>query len=292
MNRYAQQLFESIRNEANAHKTEIGKILSDYQREKVKAAAFKDESTRIAAAQSKARNAVTLQINAFSGSIQPDINNLKNELHSYVLNAPSDKTTAVLNLYRSIEDISEIEAEALLEKCDGNYVALRTLDSIIKKNGLRVKFPDMSQYENDLKVLEALSSESCVCPDEYFNPLCELFIGQPRPVLGADGKTVQSGFAWSAVNLSATASVFNAHIAAIPKMAERWQMDLKPSIIRTDLYPDDPAERAQAFIADETNSNKGELQRDPNYTARQRAQAHAEQAATARAITERYTSKH
>jgi len=291
MNRYVQQLFESIRNAADAHKREIGKILSDYQREKAAAADFKDEASRINAAAKKARDSITLARNAFSGSIQPDIENLRNELNTYLLTVPNDKATNALNLYGKIDNISEIEAAALLEKVNGNYIGLRLLDSITKKSGLRVKFPDVSEFENDLRILEALSGESYVCPDEYFNPLCEIFIGQPRPVLGADGKTVQSGFTWSAANLVATSSVFSAHIAAIPQMMERWQMSLKPSIIRTDLYPDDPAERAQAFVADEANITKARLEHDPDHAAAARAQAHAKRATEARKIVESYASK-
>ena len=290
MNRYAQQCFESIMNEANSHREEVGRILATFQKEKAQAEVYKDSAGKTKAAAAKARNSILLAVNAFSGSIQPDIENLRNELYTYLLTVPNDKAINALNLYKQIDNVSEIEAAALLEKVNGNYIGLRLLDSIIKKGGLRVKFPDVSEFENDLKVLEALSSESYVCPDEYFSPFCEVLVGTLRPVPGADGKTLEAGYSWSINNLATARSVFNSHVEKISRMAERWAGDLRPTIFRPELYPTDKEEAAKAFITDESRSNKGKLQTDPNHAAKQRAATYAEREAQAAAIRESYTS--
>ena len=289
MNRYAQQCFESIMNEANSHREEVGRILATFQKEKTQAEVYKDSAGKTKAAAAKARNSILLAVNAFSGSIQPDIENLRNELYTYLLTVPNDKAINALNLYKQIDNVSEIEAAALLEKVNGNYIGLRLLDSIIKKGGLRVKFPDVSEFENDLKVLEALSSESYIAPDEFFNPLCEIFTGEPRPMPGADGKTLQNaGFVWSATNFATTRAVFNAHVAEIPNMIRRWTAQIKPVIFRSEVYEDDVEAAAAAFVADTESRSKGTIQPDLDAAAAARAQAHAERETAARQVRESY----
>lgn len=286
--------------EEASYRQSVESALSDYRRTMSRATEeakqYKDESAYIngkkATAAHNARVAIQMAENAFTVALNVARKSLQDDLHQHLTTRPSAAFLDALRLYYDF-DIrpSHAEISALMEQNGGNTLGYRAINRTLEKTGAewRIDAPDSAAYESDLAALEKLAHGNIrFVPDGYLHEMSEVYGGEKRLFMRADGTTYDQGYKWDTTSLLMASTGYKEDIGAIDSMSNRWSNTLLPSLKHISAYQDneETGETAAQQMAKDIKSTATAPEIERNGQAeveatRQRAHEQAESTAQA-----------
>lgn len=263
MNKYVDNSFKKIKGAAAAYQRKVADALGQYKRTMDAAAEqarqYKDEAAHIAGAKAgaitTARNAIKIAQNDFSAVVGAEISVLRDELSRHIAAVPNDNYIHLLRVYGDFGIVpSRMEIDSLLTQAGNSTLSLRVLNRTLEKVGseYRVEYQDTGELEADIAALDKLATEPIMySPDGLHPAAVDVFGGTRRPVrLVAGGPlTDQAGFVWDNTSLITASLAFEAAIAGLDPMSERWNTSVAPKIYDAKVYADRRDEQTGAEIS-------------------------------------------
>lgn len=255
MNQKTKSSFDHIQDAASAFQTSVAEALFRFRKAdaqaKEDAEQYKDSETRYLAQRDElvnnARNSIETAKTHFSKIVKTEIEELRKELESHTMNRPSP---ALLDNLRTFKDFAiqptHSDIAGLMEMAAGNTLALRAINSVLEttKSPLRIDFPAVEDFENDLTVLEKLTDERTFwTPIDFHHEACEVLGGQPRQNY--------PGYTWGNTSLTIARATYESQIKGLSDMSKRWAFDVIPSLAQVNLYEDtDDTSAVEQYLAD------------------------------------------
>ncbi len=311
MNKYCKQSFDKIKGAAAGYRRRVADVLSKYRATmdtaKEQAKMFKDENAHVAGARAgaitTARNAIKIAQNDFSAVVGAEISVLRDELSRHIAAVPSDNYINLLRVYSDFGIIpSRMEIDSLLTQAGNSTLSLRVLNRTLEKVGseYRIEYQDTGELEADIAALDKLATEPIMySPDGLHPAAVDVFGGTRRPVrLVAGGPlTDQAGFVWDNTSIITASLAFEAAVAGLDAMSERWNASIPPKIYDAKIYADHRDEQtgadisgAEEFVRDNT-APTGRVTEDRDTRARyavEMSKQRAAEDAKARETLEKY----
>lgn len=249
MNKDIKKTFSGITNALAKYSATVESILSSYRRECAAAAQtasrFKDEAAELqrlkAGSISKARAA----LQTADKELCDDINyyhlpKLRESLADHLMERPDNAFMTTLRTYRDFSlTMSKAELDGLLVGAQGNYCALRCLQSVAKDSGFTLKFPGVDSYQNDIATIARLAYEPPVeyAPLDYVSELKEIIPQSPiRRQDGSIAYTVDSNI----THLILRSQEFSSAWKNMGAVSDRWSASIVPRV--DDLEPERTAD--------------------------------------------------
>lgn len=180
-----------------------------------------------------------------------EVDLMRDALTAWVSEPGDPAFLAQISAYKDFDlSLSKTELEALVEGAAGNYVALRCLDTLARKSGLRVNIPSVDSFGKDLETIKrdfwGLRLYGPVGDGDVLDLLPDV-VSYSGMQMGAPTVN-QATMAWQ------TARNLDAHLEEI---RGRWSSSVQPLVTVTeDVYGADPQDTQEE--ADRIKAEKEE----------------------------------
>ena len=238
MNKNIQKVFGDIHGEFARYQAAVASALSAYRRDleaaKRTAAQYKDEagelSRRKAGLITTARSKIGEADKALHDAVTMIcLPKLRQALSDYVCKR-ADR--GFMDSLRDVWDfdlsMSRAELSGYILGADGNYTALRALQTVAKRSGYRLTVPSADSYQGDIdRIGRAVRVPVMYAPHDYLHEALEVL--PDRPVFRADGSYYTTGRPDS-VYLIMRKQEFESAMNTVSEAGERWSVDFVPEI--------------------------------------------------------------
>ena len=165
---------------------------------------------------------------ALASVVNTELPKLKKELSRY-LTTPADP--ALLSQLQAYSDfhmkMSKGELEAFILRAEGNYTALRAIQTVAANSGFTVSIPE--GFEEDLATIAKLGRvPSMYCPHEYLSEGLQVL--PDRPFFRDDGTVAHSTGRPDSIYLLIQSGAFNAARRELTNISEKWSRAFVPTI--------------------------------------------------------------
>lgn len=232
------QTFSLAYNAGMRFDAQVNAVFSRYRSAKEqarsRASQFKDEEseykrsmeTPTAEARAELKKADEEFADTIKNTVVP---RLREILTDHVTAQPPATYLDTLRIYREFGlRPSKMELQTLLHASEGNYIALRALQTVAKDAGYNIKIDDVTEYEKDVELLERLARiPSCYAPLSYTKECDEIF--PEVPVFRPDGSVAYNTTA-SSIRSILTAQEYSSGWKKIREAQERWGTAIVPTI--------------------------------------------------------------
>ena len=245
MNKDIKKTFSGITNALAKYSATVESILSSYRRECAAAAQtaskYKDTDGEFKRMKDGLVPKARAALQTADKELCDDINyyhlpKLRESLADHLMERPDNAFMTTLRTYRDFNlTMSKAELDGLLVGAQGNYCALRCLQSVAKDSGFTLKFPGVDSYQNDIATIARLAYEPPVeyAPLDYVSELKEIIPQSPiRRQDGSIAYTVESNI----THLILRSQEFSSAWKNMGAISDRWSAAIVPSI--DDLKPE------------------------------------------------------
>lgn len=294
MDRKCKSIFTAIEDTLGRYDGTITDIVKGYRTEKEAARAaasvYKNEDEeferRLAGLKAKARAEIKKADEALVEAVKgKSVPLLREALGLYMLQTPNDGFVKRLRVFSEFGlTMTLAEARQLADIAADNNLSLRALASVAARSGIKVDFPHVEDFENDLQRLEKLvRAPVCYVPQAYLHEGREIF--EERPIFRADGSIAYT-VKCDTISLLMTGVEFGSVFKELSEMGERWA-----SSIIANVLPIEAAEKAAEHqAAAEAISVDGAEASNLEY-ARQLGKQRADARRESEAIMSQYAQK-
>ena len=229
-------ILSGIVSDIEQHNSAVTASMADYRKGvaavKREAARYKDEAGELAKRKAPliatTRHNVQAADERLASAVNGAVSKLKKELSRY-LTAPA--APALLDQLRVYTDfnmkMSREELEAYLIQAEGNYAALRIIQTVAANSGFTVTIPE--GFEEDLNKIAALGRvPSMYCPAEYLTEGKEVLPDVPH--FADDGTVAYSANRPDNIYLLIRAGGFNSARKELGEISEKWSTAFVPTI--------------------------------------------------------------
>jgi len=205
------------------------------ERAKQEASRFKDEAGELKQRQdgliSAARSKIAAADKELSDSLTQDhIPALRAALRDFVCETPDSAFVVLLRGFKDFDvKLSKMEIEALVERSEGNYAALRMLQTVAKKSGFDVSAPQAEDFTNDLRQIEQAALVPMMwAPAGYLHEALEVL--PDMPIFRWDGSIAGTRGRPTSTDLLLSCHRLDDVYKGLKDAGERWGSAFVPAI--------------------------------------------------------------
>lgn len=165
---------------------------------------------------------------ALASVVNTELPKLKKELSRYLTTPADPALLSQLQVYADFNmKMSKGELEAFILRAEGNYTALRAIQTVAANSGFTVSIPE--GFEEDLATIAKLGRvPSMYCPPEYLSEGMEVLPDIPH--FADDGSVAYSANRPDSIYLLIQSGAFNAARRELANISEKWGTAFVPSI--------------------------------------------------------------
>lgn len=234
----AKQIISEIRGAFIRHQAAMNAILSGYQRDvenaKREAAKYKDEAATLAESKTKLLTSARMNVLEVDKEFHDEITlrllpRLKAALSEYITARPSRD---YMDSLRDVKDfrltMSRSELQGYITAAEGNFTALRALQSVAKGCGYMLTIPGVESFQTDVDAIEKAVRTPMMYAADYLHEGLEVM--PDRPVFRPDGSVGGYGGRPDSAYLIVRQQEFKSLLGKLDEMSERWEADFVPSL--------------------------------------------------------------
>ena len=231
------KIFDDCSRALESYKSAVNSALADYrvgvERATSEAAAFKDEqaelSKRKAALINTARTEIRAADSELHDRIAGQVPKLRAALSEYITAKPDSGFMEMLRDIRTFHlTLSRSELEALVPAAQGNFTALRALQSVANDGGYTMTIPNIAAFLDDVKALERAARVPVMYAGDYVSEAAEVL--DNRPVFRGDGSVAYSTGRPDALYLIMRGQELDGLTDSLAEVADRWSGSFVPQL--------------------------------------------------------------
>lgn len=236
------RIFEDCSKALESYKSAVNSALADYhggsERAVNEASAFKDERAELAKRKTALLNTARAEIRRADAElhnrVSGQIPKLREALSAYITAKPDPNFMEMLRDVKTFRlTLSRSELEALIPSAEGNFTALKALQSVANDNGYTLTAPDIAAFLYDVKALERAVRVPVMYAGEYVSEAAEVL--DDRPVFRGDGSVAYSTGRPDALYLIMRGQELDGLTDSLAEVADRWSGSFVPQL--SDLEP-------------------------------------------------------
>lgn len=236
------RIFEDCGRLLESYKSAVNSVLADYrvgvERATSEAAAFKNEqaelSKRKATLINTARSEIRRADSELHDRVMQQIPKLREALSAYITAKPDPNFMEMLRDVKTFRlTLSRSELEALIPSAEGNFTALKALQSVANDNGYTLTAPDIAAFLDDVKALERAARVPVMYAGDYVSEAAEVL--DDRPVFRDDGSIAYTTGRPDALYLIMRGQELDGLTDSLAEVADRWSGSFVPQL--SDLEP-------------------------------------------------------
>ncbi len=257
------RIFEDCSKALESYKSAVNSALADYhggsERAVNEASAFKDERAELAKRKTALLNTARAEIRRADAElhnrVSGQIPKLREALSAYITAKPDPNFMEMLRDVKTFHlTLSRSELEALVPSAEGNYTALRALQSVANDNGYTLTVPDVAAFLDDVKALERAVRVPVMYAGDYVSEAAEVL--DDRPVFRDDGSIAYTTGRPDALYLIMRGQELDGLTNSLAEIADRWSSSFVPQLSELEAIERDDGEvvtpeqqRAEAISA-------------------------------------------
>lgn len=231
------KIFDDCGRAFESYKRAVNSALADYhvgvQRASREASAFKAEQAELAKRKAALINTARAAIQAADSELHDrvagQIPKLREALSEYITAKPDSGFMGTLRDIKTFRlSLSRSELEALVPAAQGNFTALKALQSVAKDNHYTLTVPDIAAFLDDVKAIERAVRVPVMYAGDYIHEGVEVL--EDRPVFRDDGSIAYSTGRPDAVYLIMRGQEFDGLTDSLGKIADRWSGSFVPQL--------------------------------------------------------------
>ena len=236
------RIFEDCGSALESYKSAVNSVLADYAVGVVLAAseasAFKNEQSELAKRKATllniARSKIRAADNELHSRVMQQIPKLRAALSEYITAKPDSGFMEILRDIKTFRlSMSHSELEALIPSAEGNFTALKALQSVANDNGYTLTVPDIAAFLDDVKALERAVRVPVMYAGNYVSEAAEVL--DDRPVFRDDGSIAYTTGRPDALYLIMRGQELDGLTDSLAEVADRWSGSFVPQL--SDLEP-------------------------------------------------------
>lgn len=236
------QIFEDCGRALESYKSAVNSVLSDYrvgvERATSETHMFKDEEAELAKRKAALINTARAEIRAADSELHDriagQVPKLREALSAYIVAKPDSGFMETLRDVKTFRlTLSRSEIEALVPLAEGNFTALRALQSVANDNGYTLTAPDIAAFLDDVKALERAARVPVMYAGDYVSEAAEVL--DDRPIFRDDGSVAYNLGRPDALFLIVRGQELDNLAGSLDEMADRWSGSFVPQL--SDLEP-------------------------------------------------------
>ena len=193
------KIFDDCSRALESYKSAVNSVLADYRAGVERATSethmFKDEEAELAKRKAALINTARTEIRRADAElhnrVSGQIPKLREALSAYITAKPDPNFMEMLRDVKTFRlTLSRSELEALIPSAEGNFTALKALQSVANDNGYTLTAPDIAAFLYDVKALERAVRVPVMYAGEYVSEAAEVL--DDRPVFRGGGSVAYS----------------------------------------------------------------------------------------------------
>ena len=231
------KIFDDCSRALESYKSAVNSALADYrvgvERATSEAAAFKDEqaelSKRKAALINTARTEIRAADSELHDRIAGQVPKLREALSAYIVAKPDSGFMETLRDVKTFRlTLSRSELEALVPAAQGNFTALRALQSVANDGGYTMTIPNIAAFLDDVKALELAVRVPVMYSGDYAHEAVEVL--DDRPVFRDDGGVAYNLGRPDSIYIVMRKQELDGLTDSLAEIAERWSGSFVPQL--------------------------------------------------------------
>lgn len=231
------RIFEDCGSALESYKSAVNSVLADYAVGVVLAAseasAFKNEQSELAKRKATllniARSKIRAADNELHSRVMQQIPKLRAALSEYITAKPDSGFMEILRDIKTFRlSMSHSELEALIPSAEGNFTALKALQSVANDNGYTLTVPDIAAFLDDVKALERAVRVPVMYAGNYVSEAAEVL--DDRPVFRDDGSIAYTTGRPDALYLIMRGQELDGLTDSLAEIADRWSGSFVPQL--------------------------------------------------------------
>lgn len=236
------RIFEDCGRLLESYKSAVNSVLADYrvgvERATSEASAFKDEQSELAERKVTLLNIARAEIRRADAElherVMQQIPKLRAALSEYITAKPDSGFMEMLRDIRAFRlTLSRSELEALVPAAQGNFTALRALQSVANDGGYTMTIPNIAAFLDDVKALELAVRVPVMYAGDYVSEAAEVL--DDRPVFRDDGSIAYNLGRPDSIYIVMRKQEFDGLTDSLAEIADRWSGSFVPQL--SDLEP-------------------------------------------------------
>lgn len=231
------RIFEDCSKALESYKSAVNSALADYhggsERAVNEASAFKDERAELAKRKTALLNTARAEIRRADAElhnrVSGQIPKLREALSAYITAKPDSNFMEMLRDVKTFHlTLSRSELEALVPSAEGNFTALKALQSVANDNGYTMTAPDIAAFLDDVKALERAARVPVMYAGDYVSEAAEVL--DDRPVFRDDGSIAYTTGRPDALYLIMRGQELDGLTDSLAEVADRWSGSFVPQL--------------------------------------------------------------
>ena len=231
------KIFDDCSRALESYKSAVNSVLADYrvgvEHAASEASAFKDEQAELdkrkATLLNTARSEIRAADNELHDCVMQQIPKLREALSAYITEKPDSGFMEMLRDIKAFRlSMSRSELEALVPSAEGNFTALKALQSVANDNGYTLTTPDIAAFLDDVKALERAVRVPVMYSGDYAHEAVEVL--DDRPVFRDDNSVAYSLGRPSFTYLIMCKQELDGLINSLGEVADRWGGSFVPQL--------------------------------------------------------------
>lgn len=231
------KIFDDCSRELERYKSAVDTALAEYrvgvERASREASAFKDEQAELAKRKAALINTARAAIQAADSELHDrvagQIPKLREALSEYITAKPDSGFMETLRDIKTFRlSLSRSELEALVPAAQGNFTALKALQSVANDNHYTLSVPDIAAFLDDVKAIERAVRVPVMYAGNYIHEGVEVL--EDRPVFRDDGSIAYTTGRPAAFFLIMRGQEFDGLTDSLGKIADRWSESFVPQL--------------------------------------------------------------
>ena len=236
------KIFDDCSRALESYKNTVNSVLADYrvgvERAAGEASAFKDEQAELAKRKAVllniARSEIRAADNELHDRVMQQIPKLRAALSEYIAAKPDSGFMETLRDIKTFRlSMSRSELEALIPSAEGNFTALKALQSVANDNGYTLTAPDIAAFLDDVKTLERAVRVPVMYAGDYVSEAAEVL--DDRPVFRDDGSIAYNLGRPDSIYIVMRKQELDGLADSLAEVADRWSGSFVPQL--SDLEP-------------------------------------------------------
>lgn len=236
------RIFEDCSKALESYKSAVNSVLADYrdglEQATIAAARYKEEQTELDKRKGTLLNTARAEIRRADAElhdcVMQQIPKLREALSEYITAKPDSGFMETLRDIKTFRlSMSRSELEALIPSAEGNFTALKALQSVANDNGYNLTAPDIAAFLDDVKALERAARVPVMYAGDYVSEAAEVL--DDRPVFRDDGSIAYTTGRPDALYLIMCKQELDGLADSLAEVADRWSGSFVPQL--SDLEP-------------------------------------------------------
>lgn len=232
------KIFDDCNRALESYKSAVNSVLADYrvgvERATSEVAAFKDERAELAKRKTALLNTARAEIRRADAElhnrVSGQIPKLREALSAYITAKPDSNFMEMLRDVKTFHlTLSRSELEVLVPSAEGNFTALKALQSVANDNGYSLTVPDIAAFLDDVKAIErVVRTPVMYAPAEYLHEALDVL--SDKPVFRDDGGVANFTGRPDSIYLLLRQQEFDGMITSLDEMSGRWSGSFVPRL--------------------------------------------------------------